>query len=150
DTLAHMERMLSDPSSGLERPAAMILETVQGEGGLNVASVSWLQGLQALCHQHGIVLIVDDIQVGNGRTGTFFSFEPAGIRPDMVVLSKAIGGLGLPMSLLLIDPAIDKWKPAEHTGTFRGNNLAFVAATAALKYWKNSDFSKEIRRKSQL
>jgi diaminobutyrate-2-oxoglutarate transaminase len=93
---------------------------------------------------------VDDIQVGNGRTGTFFSFEPAGLRPDIVVVSKAIGGLGLPMSIVLIDPKIDKWKPAEHTGTFRGNNLAFVAAATALRFWADGRFAAEVVRKGKL
>jgi diaminobutyrate-2-oxoglutarate transaminase len=150
NTLEYLRRLLEDKSSGLDLPAAIILETIQAEGGINVASFEWLQGLQKLCREFEILLIVDDIQVGNGRTGTFFSFEPAGIRPDMVVLSKAIGGLGLPMSLVLINPAIDQWKPAEHTGTFRGNNLAFVGATAALQYWTDNRFATEIQRKGEL
>jgi diaminobutyrate-2-oxoglutarate transaminase len=150
NTLDYLRRLLEDNSSGLDLPAAVILETIQAEGGVNVARFEWLQGLERLCREFDILLIVDDIQVGNGRTGTFFSFEQAGIRPDMVVLSKAIGGLGLPMSLLLIRPAIDQWKPAEHTGTFRGNNLAFVAATAALQYWRESHFSDEITEKGRL
>jgi diaminobutyrate-2-oxoglutarate transaminase len=150
NTLDYLRRFLEDKSSGLDIPAAIVLETIQAEGGINVAQDEWLRGLEELCREFDILLIVDDIQVGNGRTGTFFSFEPAGIRPDMVVLSKAIGGLGLPMSLLLLKPAVDQWKPAEHTGTFRGNNLAFVAATAALSYWKEARFSDEIGRKARL
>jgi diaminobutyrate-2-oxoglutarate transaminase len=149
NTLDYLRQVLADNSSGIDLPAAVILETVQAEGGINVARTEWLQGLESLCRQFDILLIVDDIQVGNGRTGAFFSFEAAGIRPDMVVLSKAIGGLGLPMSLLLLNPAVDQWKPAEHTGTFRGNNLGFVAATAALQYWKTDQFAEEIRRKGQ-
>lgn len=150
DTLAYLRQLLVDKSSGLDLPAAIILETIQAEGGINVASIEWLRGLEAICREFDILLIVDDIQVGNGRTGTFFSFEPAGIRPDMVVLSKAIGGLGLPMSLVLIKPEVDQWRPAEHTGTFRGNNLAFVGAKAALDFWKAPQFSQEIQRKSAL
>ncbi len=150
NTLDYLRRLLVDKSSGLDLPAAVILETIQAEGGINVARYEWLRGLEKLCREFDILLIVDDIQVGNGRTGTFFSFELAGIKPDMVVLSKAIGGLGLPMSLLLINPAVDQWKPAEHTGTFRGNNLAFVAATAALQYWRDGDFSDEIMRKGKM
>jgi len=151
DTLAYLRRVLKDNSSGTDVPAAIILETVQAEGGVNVARPEWLQGLAQICREFDILLIADDIQVGNGRTGSFFSFEAAGIRPDLVVLSKAIGGIGLPMSLVLISREIDNWKPAEHTGTFRGNNLAFVAATAAIDaYWANSDFSQEIQRKETL
>jgi diaminobutyrate-2-oxoglutarate transaminase len=131
-------------------PAAIIIETIQAEGGVNVARLEWLRGLEKLCREFDILLIVDDIQVGNGRTGKFFSFEEAGIRPDLVTLSKALGGLGLPMSLVLIAPEIDVWKPAEHTGTFRGNNLAFVAATAALQFWRTGEFSAEVARKGRI
>lgn len=149
DTLVYLRRFLADQSSGVDIPAAIILETVQAEGGVNVARADWLRGLEALCREYDILLIVDDIQVGNGRTGKFFSFEEAGIRPDLVTLSKAIGGLGLPMALLLIDRRIDVWKPAEHTGTFRGNNLAFVGATAALEYWRTPNLAEEVVAKGK-
>lgn len=149
DTIEYLRRFLSDGSSGVDLPAAIIVETVQGEGGVNVASVEWLKGLQDVCNEFDILLIIDDIQVGNGRTGTFFSFERAGIYPDMVTLSKSIGG-GLPMALLLMRPELDQWQPGEHTGTFRGNNLAFVAATQALSYWDNDDLSHAIEYKSNL
>jgi diaminobutyrate-2-oxoglutarate transaminase len=137
DTLAYFEAFLNDSGSGQDKPAAVIVETVQGEGGVNVASWKWLRNLEKLCRRHDILLIVDDIQMGCGRTGTFFSFEIAGIHPDMVCLSKAIGGMGLPMALVLIRPDLDVWSPGEHNGTFRGNNLAFVAATKALDYWRD-------------
>lgn len=139
DTSVIFEKMLKDPSSGLPIPAAVIVELVQGEGGINVASPRWIQNIARLCREYGIWLIVDDIQVGNGRTGDFFSFEASGVRPDIVCMSKSIGG-GLPMSLLLIKPECDQWKPAEHTGTFRGNNLAFVASRVLLNYWKDESF----------
>jgi diaminobutyrate-2-oxoglutarate transaminase len=143
DSARLLAKMLEDSSSGLPIPAAIILETVQGEGGINVASDPWLREIASICRQHKIVLIVDDIQVGNGRTGKFFSFENAGITPDMVCLSKSIGG-GLPMSLVLINPAMDVWKSGQHTGTFRGNNLAFVAATALLQNWEDPNFESGI------
>jgi diaminobutyrate-2-oxoglutarate transaminase len=149
DTIDYMRRFLSDGSSGIDLPAAVIVETVQGEGGINVASDEWLRKLEALCREFDILLIIDDIQVGNGRTGTFFSFERAGIHPDMVTLSKSIGG-GLPMALLLMRPELDQWQPGEHTGTFRGNNLAFVAATQALGYWDNDDMPKVVEYKGQI
>lgn len=133
DTLAYLRSVLTDSHSGIDLPAALILETVQAEGGIHVAAVEWLQGVRSICDEHGIVMIIDDIQVGCGRTGPFFSFERAGISPDMVTLSKSIGGLGLPMAIVLIRPDLDVWKPADHTGTFRGNQLAFVAATEALR-----------------
>ena len=149
NTIDYLRRFLTDGSSGIDLPAAIIVETVQGEGGINVASVKWLQELSGLCHEFDILLIIDDIQVGNGRTGTFFSFERAGIKPDMVCLSKSIGG-GLPMALLLMRPELDQWQPGEHTGTFRGNNLAFVAATKALSYWENEDFAEAVKYKGQI
>lgn len=144
DTLAYFEAFLNDAGSGLDKPAAVIVETVQGEGGLNVASWKWLRNLEKLCRRHEVLLIVDDIQMGCGRTGSFFSFEIAGIKPDMVCLSKAIGGMGLPMALVLIRPELDQWKPGEHNGTFRGNNLAFVAAAEALDYWRNEALEEDI------
>jgi diaminobutyrate-2-oxoglutarate transaminase len=151
NTLDYLRRCLADNSSGVDVPAAVIVETIQAEGGINVAHNDWLRGLQTICREFDILLIVDDIQVGNGRTGTYFSFEPAGIQPDLVVLSKAIGGLGLPMSLVLMKRHLDAWKPAEHTGTFRGNNLAFVAARAALiHYWRNNQLASEVARKGRL
>jgi diaminobutyrate-2-oxoglutarate transaminase len=149
DTLAYFEKMLSDGSSGLDTPAAVVVETVQGEGGVNVASFDWLRGLASICERHEILLIVDDIQVGCGRTGKFFSFEEAGIEPDIITLSKSLSGYGLPMSVVLMRPDLDIWKPGEHNGTFRGHNLAFVTAAKAIEtYWTNSEFSEEILQKS--
>ncbi len=147
DSLAVFDAFLEDEGSGLDRPAAAIVETVQGEGGVNVASTEWLRGLEALCRRHDILLIVDDIQMGCGRTGSFFSFDEAGLKPDMVCLSKAIGGLGLPMALVLIRPDLDHWAPGEHNGTFRGNNLAFVAAAEALDYWRDDTLKTDILAK---
>jgi diaminobutyrate-2-oxoglutarate transaminase len=151
DTLDYLEKALDDPGSGFDHPAAVIVETVQGEGGLNVASKAWLQRLAELCRKREILLIVDDIQAGCGRAGDFFSFEAAGIRPDMVTLSKSLSGYGLPFAVLLLDPALDVWKPGEHNGTFRGNNHAFVTATAALKtFWSSPTFAHDVRRKASL
>lgn len=149
NTIDYLRKFLQDPSSGIDLPAAVIVETVQGEGGINVASVEWLRELSDLCREFDILLIIDDIQVGNGRTGTFFSFERAGIKPDMVTLSKSIGG-GMPLAMLLMRPELDQWQPGEHTGTFRGNNLAFVAATQALSYWDNDDLAEAVKYKGQI
>ncbi|WP_426751165.1 diaminobutyrate--2-oxoglutarate transaminase [Myxococcus sp. Y35] len=149
DSLAYMERLLEDPCSGVDVPAAVIFESVQMDGGIYVASPDWLQGLHKLTQKHSILLICDDIQAGCGRSGRFFSFERGGIAPDLVTLSKSIGGYGFPMSLLLMKPELDQWRPGEHTGTFRGNQLAFVAATAALDYWAKDDFTRALEHKSQ-
>ncbi|SFP57201.1 diaminobutyrate--2-oxoglutarate transaminase [Salibacterium halotolerans] len=144
-----IERILDDNGSGVEMPAAFILETVQGEGGLNAARMEWLQKIEKICRDRGILLIVDDVQAGVGRTGTFFSFEPAGIKPDIVCLSKSIGGYGLPLALTLIHPDYDKFEPGEHNGTFRGNNMAFVTGMEALNYWKDDSLSRSIQDKSE-
>ena len=133
------DRLLHDSGSGLDLPAAVIVECVQGEGGVNVASPDWLRGLAGRCQEEGILLIVDDVQMGCGRTGPFFSFEAAGITPDIVCLSKSIGGYGLPLALTLLRPGLDIWAPGEHSGTFRGFDLALVSGAAALRaYWGDS------------
>lgn len=151
DTLDLLEKMLDDPGSGLDLPAAVIVEAVQGEGGINVASAPWLQRLREITAARGILLILDEIQAGIGRTGAFFSFEAAGIVPDIVTVSKSISGSGLPMSLVLLRPEVDVWKPGAHTGTFRGNNLAFVSARVALEtYWADSTFVDGVAAKSAL
>ncbi|MFG6101399.1 aminotransferase class III-fold pyridoxal phosphate-dependent enzyme [Leptothoe sp. EHU-05/26/07-4] len=147
DTIEYMESVLNDASSGIEKPAAIIFETVQAEGGVVVAPIDWMQRLRELCDRHDILLICDDIQVGCGRVGSFFSFERANIVPDMVILSKSISGYGFPMSLLLIKSELDAWEPAEHTGTFRGNQLAFVGGTAALEYRELIKLEKEVKSK---
>lgn len=140
-----MEKMIDDPSGGVNLPAAFILETLQAEGGLNSASIKWMKRLVALADKIGALIIIDEIQTGCGRTGTFFSFEHFGIHPDIIVLSKSLSGLGLPMSVLLMKPDLDIWEPGEHSGTFRGNNYAFVTATAALKvFWENKNLSKNV------
>lgn len=150
DVLAYMQRMLDDDHSGVAKPAALIMETVQAEGGIYPFTPEFLQGCRKFCDDNDILLIVDDIQAGCGRTGTFFSFERGGIKPDMVTLSKSISGIGMPMALLLIDPKLDIWKPAEHNGTFRGNQLAFVSGKAAIDYMVENDLCSEVVRKGKL
>lgn len=148
ETTEYLDKVLTDSSSGVDLPAAVIVETVQGEGGINAASFEWLQNLEAVCKKHKVLLIVDDIQAGCGRTGTFFSFEGAGITPDIITMSKSLSGYGLPFAVVLMKPELDEWKPGEHNGTFRGNNLAFVTAKAAIDtFWKGNEFEKDIKRK---
>jgi len=146
DDLDRYEFMVNDPSSGLGFPAAFIVETVQGEGGLNCARPGWLRHLAGIAKRLGALLIVDDVQAGCGRTGDFFSFDHIGLKPDLICLAKSIGGIGLPMALLLIKDEYDQWQPGEHNGTFRGNNLAFVAAAAALELWRDPDFIRTVNR----
>ena len=151
DTIECLEKMLTDTSSGLDQPAAVIVETIQGEGGINVATSEWLRSLEMVCRNHDILMIVDDIQMGCGRTGTFFSFEEAKISPDIIILSKSLSGYGIPFSMVLMKPWLDQWKPGEHNGTFRGNNLAFVTARAAIeKYWSDDSFSKDVKMKGEI
>jgi diaminobutyrate-2-oxoglutarate transaminase len=149
-TLDYFEHALDDYSSGLDKPAAVILETVQAEGGVNVASVPWLERLQKICSKHDILIIADDIQVGCGRTGPFFSFERApGFQPDMITLSKSLSAYGTPLAVVLVRPDLDKFNPGEHNGTFRGHNLAFVTAAAALEhFWRDEAFSEATKKKA--
>jgi diaminobutyrate-2-oxoglutarate transaminase len=151
DTADLLEQRLEDPSSGLDAPAAFIVETVQGEGGLNAASPEWLRKIAALAKKHGALMIVDDIQAGCGRTGGFFSFENMGFTPDVVTLAKSLSGMGLPFALTLFRPELDVWKPGEHNGTFRGNNHAFVTAAAALReFWADPSFVADVARRSTI
>ncbi len=151
DTLKQMEMMFDNPSSGIDAPAAFIFEPVQGEGGLNAASDEWMQGVARLAKKLGALLIVDDIQSGCGRTGTYFAFESAGIEPDMITQAKSLSGFGLPFAALLIKREHDIWKPAEHNGTFRGNTHAFVTGRVALeKFWADDTFQNEVQHKSAI
>lgn len=151
DTAELLEQRLSDPSSGLDAPAAILVETVQGEGGLNAASPEWLRRIADIAKAHGALLIVDDIQAGCGRTGSFFSFEGMGFTPDIVTMAKSLSGMGLPFALTLFRPELDQWSPGEHNGTFRGNNHAFVTATVALRhFWSGDDFQCDVARRGSL
>ena len=149
DSLALIREMLANPSSGIDAPAAFLIEPVQGEGGLNAASAEFLRGLQELAREHGALVIMDDIQSGIGRTGPFFSFEGMGLQPDLIPLAKSLSGMGLPFAGLLIRPDLDVWKPAEHNGTFRGNNHAFVTARVALEKFWSDDVLPEARPKQR-
>ncbi|MGW4273165.1 aminotransferase class III-fold pyridoxal phosphate-dependent enzyme [Streptomyces seoulensis] len=146
DSIGLLERLWTDPSSGTEPPAAVVVEAVQMEGGVYAASPEWLRRLREVTERHGVLLIVDEIQTGCGRTGAFFGFEESGIVPDVVTVSKSLSGYGLPLSLTLFRRELDVWQPGEHTGTFRGNQLAFVAATAACELWQREDFLTGLRR----
>ncbi|MAY87887.1 MAG: diaminobutyrate--2-oxoglutarate transaminase [Pseudooceanicola sp.] len=151
DTLAVIEELLGNPSSGVDAPAAFVFEPIQGEGGLNAASDDWMRGIEKLARKHSALVIVDDIQAGIGRSGTYFSFEKAGIKPDMITQAKSLSGFGLPFAALLIKPELDVWKPAEHNGTFRGNTHAFITARVAIeKFWKDKSFEKELAGKIDL
>jgi diaminobutyrate-2-oxoglutarate transaminase len=147
DTISYIEAFLTDDHSGVMKPAAIIFETTQGEGGVIVSQSSWLIRLAELCKKHDILMICDDIQVGCGRTGTFFSFERAGIQPDIVILSKSISGYGLPMAIILFKPELDLWSPGEHAGTFRGNQLAFMGGQAALELREKLNLDEKVEKK---
>ncbi|WP_353856164.1 aspartate aminotransferase family protein [Bacillus sp. Bos-x628] len=135
---SYIERVLNDPESGILPPAGMILEAVQGEGGSIPASVEWLKEMRRITKEKKIPLIIDEVQTGIGRTGKMFAFEHAGIVPDVIVLSKAIGG-SLPLSVVIYDKDLDQWNPGAHIGTFRGNQMAMAAGTATLKFIKETN-----------
>ena len=142
------ERYLADSANP---PAAFMLETIQAEGGVNVASKAWIQSIATLAKELGALLIIDDIQVGCGRTGSYFSFDDLDIKPDIICLAKGIGGLGTPMALNLVLPELDdQWSPGEHTGTFRGQNLSFVAGKVALDYFDGPELMNEVDAKIEL
>ena len=146
DVPAYMQRLVDDDHSGVDKPAALILETVQAEGGVYVFDNNFLRGAEKFCRDNDILLIVDDIQVGCARTGTYFSFERAGIVPDITVMSKSIGGYGMPFSLVLLKPELDLWLPGEHNGTFRGYQPSMVAAKAGIEVMLNDRAEERARR----
>lgn len=143
--LGFIDTMLKHPGSGVAKPAAFIVELVQGEGGVNIATREWVRAIHALARDVGALFIVDEIQSGCGRTGKFFSFEHFGIVPDIVCLSKSVSGFGIPMSLLLMKRELDQWAPGEHNGTFRGFNYGFVTGAEALRtYWADAAFEEQL------
>jgi diaminobutyrate-2-oxoglutarate transaminase len=144
-SLALLETALSDPESGLCKPAMVLVEAVQGEGGCIPASAHWLRGGREITARYGVPLVIDEVQSGIGRTGDMFAFEYAGITPDAIVVSKAIGG-GYPLSLLLYKAEYDKWKPGAHAGTFRGNQIAFISGAATLDYIHQEGILDHVRR----
>jgi len=144
----YIRSILSDPESGVRLPAAMVLEVVQGEGGAIPAPVEWLREIRRITEEHGILLIIDEVQTGFGRTGKLFAFEHAGIVPDILVLSKAIGG-SLPLSVLVYRKQFDQWKPGAHIGTFRGNQLAMAAGLASLKYIKSQQIPEQAAQRGR-
>jgi diaminobutyrate-2-oxoglutarate transaminase len=150
ENIEHMRSLYRDTSSGVTPPAAFLLETIQAEGGVNVASREWLQAVASMAKEVGALLIVDDIQVGMGRTGSFFSFDDMEIEPDIICLAKGLGGMGLPIAMNLNKPALDEyWSPGEHTGTFRGQSLSFVAGTEALSYFEDDTLMTQVSEKGQ-
>ncbi len=150
DVLKYMQTLIDDDHSGISKPAAVFIEPVQADGGIHVFSIEFLKGLREFCTRNDILLVCDDIQVGSARTGTYFSFERAGIIPDIVTLSKSIGGYGMPFALVLFKPELDVWKPGEHNGTFRGSQLSIVAAKAGLEIMLKENVEKEVQRKSEI
>ena len=150
DSIAYMEQLLSDDHSGYEKPAAIIIETVQQEGGIHVFSKEFLKDLRALCDKYDILLICDEVQIGCSRSGTFFSFERADIVPDIVCMSKSIGGYGIPFAVTLFNKELDVFKPGEHNGTFRGCQLSMVAGLAALEMTVEQDIPAQVRRKEKI
>lgn len=142
------QQFLSDVERGATLPAAVIVEVVQGEGGVNPAPISWLKRIRDITQQHGVLLIVDEVQSGFGRTGRMFAFEEAGIEPDIIVMSKAIGG-GLPLALLALKKQFDVWQPGAHSGTFRGNQLAMAAGITTLRILNEPNFISSVQDRGQ-
>lgn len=145
-SIEQLRAIYADSSSGIAPPAAFLLETIQAEGGVKVADKDWLKALAKLAKEVGALLIVDDIQVGVGRTGSFFSFDDLDIDPDIICLAKGIGGLGTPMAMNLVKPEFDdQWSPGEHTGTFRGQDISFIAGDKALTYFDDDELMQTVK-----
>jgi diaminobutyrate-2-oxoglutarate transaminase len=143
------EHALTDSNGGVPLPAAVILELLQGEGGVVPATVEFVQRLRALTRDLGIPLVVDEVQTGCGRTGTWFAFEQYGIEPDVIVASKALSGIGQPVAIILYDERLDTWAPGAHTGTFRGNQLAFAAGAEAVRIVRSDGILQNVRDRGQ-
>jgi diaminobutyrate-2-oxoglutarate transaminase len=143
---AYFERTLKDPESGITRPAAVIIEPIQGEGGVIPAPVKFLQTVRRVTEELDIPMIVDEIQCGVGRSGKFFAFEYADITPDVILTSKAIGG-SQPMAVVIYHEKLDAWQPGAHAGTFRGNQIAMAAGTVVMKRVSNPAFLTEVQEK---
>jgi diaminobutyrate-2-oxoglutarate transaminase len=142
---------LEDPSSGQTPPAAFMVEAIQAEGGVHVATEEWLRAVQKLAHDVGALFIIDDIQAGCGRTGSYFSFDGMGLDPDIITLAKGLGGYGTPIAMNLNKPEVDAlWSPGAHTGTFRGQGLSFVAGREALNYFRDDRLMDDVKRKGAL
>lgn len=150
DSLDSLRALFADRASGYELPAAFVVEPMQAEGGVRVASAEWLRKLQKLAKDLGALLIFDDIQAGVGRTGSYFSFDGMDLDPDIVTMAKGIGGFGTPLAMNLVKPEHDEhWKPGQHTGTFRGQGLSFVAGTVALSYFEDDTLMNEVKAKGE-
>lgn len=149
--LANLRQKFEDKGSGLMPPAAFLVEPVQAEGGVRPATKEWLQGVQKLANDMGSLFILDSIQCGCGRTGSYFSFDDLDVDPDIIVLAKGLGGIGTPIGMLVNKPEFDKaWSPGQHTGTFRGQGLSFVAGKVGLEYFKDDALNNEVKEKGVL
>ncbi len=144
----YIENVLDDCESGIASPCGMIVETVQGEGGSIPADIEWLKEIRRMTAERGIPLIIDEVQTGIGRTGEMFSFEHAGIIPDVIISSKAIGG-SLPMSVVIYKEELDQWNPGAHIGTFRGNQLGMATGLATLRYIKENQVMDNVKARSE-
>ena len=145
---AYFERLLKDPESGITKPAAVILEPIQGEGGVIPAPVEFLQTVRRVTQELDIPMIVDEIQCGIGRSGTFFAFEEAHIVPDVILASKAIGG-SQPMAVVIYNKKLDLWTAGAHAGTFRGNQLAMKAGLVVMNRVSKPEFLAEVKEKGE-
>lgn len=141
--LNYIENVLTDPESGIVKPAGMLMEVVQGEGGVIPSDDEWLRQIRRVTKENDVPLMIDEVQTGMGRTGKIFAFEHSGIIPDVLVLSKAIGG-SLPLAVVIYNKSLDKWGPGSHAGTFRGNQMAMAAGVATIKYIKNNNLVEHV------
>lgn len=146
ECLKYFKYVLENPSSGIDKPSAIIIEPIQGEGGTYIPKKGWLEKLTAIAHENDILVIFDEVQSGFFRTGKLFSFEHTKAIPDIIIMSKGIGGMGFPLSLIVYKKSLDKWDPGTHIGTFRGNQMAMAAGTSAIKFVKNKKIEPYVKK----
>jgi diaminobutyrate-2-oxoglutarate transaminase len=146
--LHYFESVLTDPNGGVPLPAAVIMEIVQAEGGVVPGPTDFVRGVRRVTEELDVPLIVDEIQTGCGRTGTWYAFEQHGIAPDVILASKALGGIGMPIAVVFFNKKLDTWAPGAHTATFRGNQLAFAAGIAAAKIIERDRILENVREQS--
>ncbi|MFH2114249.1 MAG: aminotransferase class III-fold pyridoxal phosphate-dependent enzyme, partial [Spirochaetota bacterium] len=141
-----LERVLSDSHSGFSKPAAVLLESVQGEGGTIIPTTRFMKRIREICDKHEVIMICDEIQSGLGRTGKMFAFEHFDIVPDIVTMSKALGGIGFPISAIAYREKYNTWPTAKTIGTFRGNMVAFAAGATALEWMSENEVPQRAAR----
>lgn len=141
----YLRYVLENPHSGQNKPAAILLEPVQGEGGTVIPKPGYLEKIVEIAHKHDVVVIFDEIQSGFYRTGTFWAFQDGKAMPDIITMSKGLGGVGFPISAVIYNKSVEAWGPGDHIGTFRGNQVSIAAGNGAMDFAREYDLASHTR-----